>query len=184
MTTTTVVPTALPTAEAEVYASDHGIPVTLHATVHSRYTRHRLEFGTGRGVIVLARRRDCFAMVRRFRPAAGETFLELPRGMTDCNESAEASAVRSLISSTGHDLHDPLVMGQHCLDNAIYPAKVTMFYGVASNEPVQAPTGDGVESVEWWNLVALREKLFAGEIRDGHTLAGLAHYLGRRNSIG
>lgn len=180
MTITTAVLDATDQTETVVYESGHGVPVKLHAVERYSHTEHRLEFGTGEGVIVLARRQDSLAMVRRHRPATGETFLELPRGMVGADETPELAAMKHLQRLTGHELYDPLAMGIHYVDNAIYPAAITTFYGVASNDQIDRPRDSSVESVEWWGLSKLRDMIRLGEIRDGHTLTALAHYMSRR----
>lgn len=179
--TITITPAPAPEQlEAVVYESDHGVPVKLHAVQRYSHTEHRLEFGTGEAVVVLARRRDSLAMVRRQRPATGETFLELPRGMVDPDETAELASMRHTLHLTGHELYNPLVMGEHYLDNETQPVKVMTFYGAASPDQLALPRDPRVEGVEWWGLSKLRDMIRLGEIRDGHTLTALAHYMSRR----
>ncbi|GAA4924609.1 NUDIX hydrolase [Nesterenkonia rhizosphaerae] len=165
--------------ERLVYGSTHGVPVRLFGRDMGAYTAHRLQFGeAGGGVVIFGRHQDRLAFVRHYRSAVGETLWELPRGLMEPGESPEQAAAREFTEETGHSLSRTMVISEHYADTAIYPARSTVVYGVASAE-AQTRTDEEAQEVHWLDATAIGRLLAAGEIRDGHTLAALTHYFMR-----
>lgn len=165
--------------EQSVDQSDHGIPGSCHAEDRNTHTPHASQPDDGiGGVVIVARKADRICLIRHHRPVTDEALVELPRGLIGDGEDAEDAAKSSFTGETGHVLYQTRVLDTHYGNANTCPGEATVVYGVSSTAPIHRPDGD-IAGIGWFSTSSIRRMIADGEIRDGHTLAALAHYLAR-----
>ena len=126
-------------------------------------------------------------MIRQMRPAIDRETLELPAGARDSlTEDTADTAARELREETGYtsDKISPLIK----LKTAVaYCSEFTDVYLAEDLVPADGQHLDEAEeiNVEAFPLEILTEKIYAGEIQDAKTVAGIMAYaatIGRDSS--
>ena len=116
-------------------------------------------------------------MVRQYRYAAGEHFLEVPGGTCDprAKESHEEAARRELREETGYTPGRMVYLGYHYPNPALQDNRMHSFLALDC-ELTHSPELDPYEdlTVELMNVSDLYKMVFAGEIRHSLNLGTLA----------
>lgn len=121
-------------------------------------------------------------LIRQFRYAVGEVLWELPAGTLDrAAESPEACARRELEEETGYCADRLIRLGEFFTAPGFTDECMHVFQAEGLHPTQQRLDSDEVIEVSPLPWEAVREKVRAGEIRDGKTLAALyLHALRRR----
>lgn len=148
------------------------------------FQQHTLSTGgSNAGVVMIAELGEKVLFVESYRPAVGETLVELPRGMMDDSDTNDPlnAAARELSEETGYLLVNACVVGEYITDSGIYPSRVTVTSGTAVPPQGSAVTDGEVQSVRW---IATSEMsgLLGTTFRDAHTLAALNLWQARRGA--
>ncbi|MCC9204820.1 NUDIX hydrolase [Arthrobacter sp. zg-Y769] len=147
------------------------------------WLQHRLvaEHGTP-GVVIVAVADGHFAMVEHFRPAAGRSFLEFPRGFgspagpgTD-QEPALHDAGRELEEETGLQGTRFRVLGSVWADSSLLQGHAVVV-GAAVARSAKPLARDGeIDKFRWVPVESFPDLMAAGEIADGLTLSAYAFW--------
>ncbi|MCQ1995571.1 NUDIX hydrolase [Arthrobacter sp. zg-Y1171] len=149
------------------------------------WLQHRLvaEHGTP-GVVIVAVADGHFAMVEHWRPAAGRSFLEFPRGFGSPAGSgpdlAVRDAARELEEETGLQGTRFRVLGSVWADSSLLQGHAVVVATTVdrSAEPL---TRDGeIDGFRWVPVDSVPALMAAGEIADGLTLSAYAFWTGDR----
>lgn len=125
-------------------------------------------------VAILAYDGPKLVLVRQYRYAVGAELLEIPAGKLEENEQPLAAAFRELSEETGGFCTDLEPLGDYYGSPGILGEHISLFFGHLSGEGSQHPDEDEFLSVVRLLPDQLREKIAAGEIADGKTLAAFA----------
>jgi len=114
-------------------------------------------------------------LIEQFRHGAEEVILELPGGMVDNGESAEAAAKRELLEETGYSSNRWILLGQSRPNPAIQ--NNTIFHYLALDCDKTAETSfDEHESITTKMLLLDDVKSLIGQGKIGHSLVIAAFY--------
>ena len=135
----------------------------------------------GAAAVVPVREDGKILMVRQYRSALDRFTLELPAGAKNGREEpAEVCAARELEEETGYACRKLT----HLIDVNTTVAFCTERIGVFLAEDLvktqQHLDDDEYVEPEAWELDDLLEKIYAGEMTDGKTIAGLCAYAVKR----
>jgi ADP-ribose pyrophosphatase len=115
-------------------------------------------------------------LVRNYRPALGETLLELPAGTLEPPESAAACAARELEEEAGYRAASLDALVQFYSSPGFCTERMHVFLARGlSPVPPHPDPGERVEPV----LLRLKEavaRIARGEVRDAKTIAALLYY--------
>jgi ADP-ribose pyrophosphatase len=116
-------------------------------------------------------------LIRQFRYAVGEILWELPAGTLDRTaESAEACAHRELEEETGYRAGRLLPLGEFFTAPGFTDERMHVFHAEDLRPAEQQLESDELIEVFPLSWEEVQEKVRAGEIRDGKTLAALYLY--------
>ncbi|WP_300644683.1 NUDIX hydrolase [Nocardioides sp.] len=151
---------------------------------HGRaWTQHRVVVGDDAGgVVMVALRGGTVGLVRVWRPAVGESRLELPRGMRE-GADPEDDARRELLEETGHAAVSARKLGELDLDTSLVPTRIHVFK-VVIGEGSPGPSDGEVDEVVWVEASELPRLVAEGVVRDGISLAALAMWAASGGSSG
>jgi len=121
-------------------------------------------------------------LIRQFRYAVGDVLWELPAGTLDrAAESPEACAHRELEEETGYRADRVIPLGAFFTAPGFTDERMYAFRAEGLRPTAQRLDSDELIEVCPLPWSAIEEKVRAGEIRDGKTLAALyLHTLARR----
>jgi len=121
-------------------------------------------------------------LIRQFRYAVGEVLWELPAGTLDrAAESPEACAHRELEEETGYRAERLIRLGEFFTAPGFTDERMHVFRAEGLRPTAQHLDSDELIEVFPLSWDGIEEKVRAGEIRDGKTLAALyLHALARR----
>ena len=125
---------------------------------------------------------DRLCLIRNFRPAVGQTLIELPAGTLEPGEDPLSTAHRELAEETGYQAARIEPLCQILMSPGILHERVHIY--VASGltpGPMQLESGEQIEPL-WVDWAAAMQMVDCGEIVDGKTVAGLLFYDRRRRS--
>lgn len=133
---------------------------------------HRFRTTTdGYGAVVVVRRDGATLFVTVDRPAVGRRLLELPRGMSEPEDTGGiGTAARELHEETGFELVDPMHHGVVYPDSGLLADAVHVVAGSCSTTTVAPPE----HGTTWLTDAEIRSAIVAGELRDAISLAALA----------
>ena len=117
-------------------------------------------------------------LIRQFRPAIDREALELPAGARDSSgEDPAVTAARELEEETGYR-PGRMIKLAHILTAIAWCNESTDIYLARDLEPVSAQHLDEAEEIELciMSLDDLCSRIFAGEIQDAKTVAGIMAY--------
>lgn len=130
------------------------------------------------GVIIAVRRGEELLLLRHWRPAVGETLLEMPRGGVEPGERAEDAARRELLEETGlRPTEGTLVrLGSLRPDSGILSTRVEAFLAEVGPdaEPQLRDEGEGILECRFVGPREIDALIASGELTDGFTLATLS----------
>ncbi|MCC3265029.1 NUDIX hydrolase [Arthrobacter gengyunqii] len=138
------------------------------------------------GVVVVGVASGHFAMVEHWRPAAGRTFLEFPRGFgtPGGSDSADRAAItdarRELREETGLQGTQFQVLGRVWADSSLLQGHATVV-GAALDRSASAAAHDTeIDALHWVPVHQVPSLMEAGVIADGLTLSAYALWSARR----
>jgi len=174
------------------YEATDGFPLRLETAVltgagGAPYTHHRLVIADGRpGAVVIARTRDDILLVRSARPAVGDAFWELPRGVGEPDDSSgAATAARELQEETGHDAGDSMrVVGRFVIDTTVYPQPVDVVTCAVDLAGSRTDTDGEVDEARWLPIDDIDVAIADGRIRDAISLAAIAIWRAHTSEAG
>ena len=116
---------------------------------------------------------DRVCLIKQFRPAIGQTLLELPAGTRDPGEDALTTAQRELAEETGYRAKRWKKLNEFFLSPGILDENMHLFVAseLAAGEPARE-LGENIENL----VVPLREAIGMiddGRIADAKTIVGL-----------
>jgi ADP-ribose pyrophosphatase len=124
---------------------------------------------------------DTVVMIRNYRPATGETLLELPAGTLEADETPAACAARELIEETGYCASRLEPLMSFYTSPGVLSERMHAFVARDLTH-VGQQLADGEEiDVEPVRVDRIRQLLTAGELRDGKTIAVIGTYLLQRD---
>jgi 8-oxo-dGTP pyrophosphatase MutT (NUDIX family) len=138
--------------------------------------------GAGHGVVILALRDSRVGLVRTYRYPIGRYQWALPRGFAHGVDESE-SVRDELREETGANATSIQRLGVITPNSGILADEVSIYaVTVADRDTVPVDTVE-VNALEWVSLEELDQRIRAGEIDDGFTLAAWCLFsLSRRNS--
>ena len=132
----------------------------------------------GAAVLAIVDEREV-VLVQTRRPAQGHReALEIPRGYGEPGETSLACACRELREETGYQARPEQLtrLGHYQPNSAILASSVELYLArLSASDQVGGHDGE-VTGVILLPLETLRQRLLAGKLSDGFTLAALAHY--------
>lgn len=120
--------------------------------------------------------------VRQYRHAFGEMLLEIPAGVLEEGEGAEAGVLRELEEETGKKA------GKLEFLCEIYPTvgfcteRISLFIATELTEGVQKLDADEFLEIERYSLDEALDMIQRGEIKDGKTVAALFAWAVRKKA--
>ena len=133
--------------------------------------RFRSDAGGAGAVVVASDAEGRVLAVRVPRPMVGRVLWELPRGQGELSDSdVIETAGRELLEETGHVLADARDLGEVYADTGLSADRTHVVAGSASADAV----GAGEFDVAWLSGDRIAQRVAAGELRDGLSLAALA----------
>jgi len=140
------------------------------------------------GVVVIAERDGCIALVKQYRVTAGTHMWELPRGFgekidteggKDAASQARRAAHRELAEETGMRLRDARFLGDFFPDSGLLANSVSVVHGYVATDSVGRDV-DEIDEILWVETAKIGELIADGTLHDGVTLSALAVWrLGR-----
>ncbi|MFW6146776.1 MAG: NUDIX hydrolase [Thermodesulfobacteriota bacterium] len=118
-------------------------------------------------------------MISQYRHGCGRTFLELPGGLTDEDDSSpQDTAARELLEETGYRANDLVLLAKTYPQPAVLSNSGFTFVATGV-EKVADPMLDAAEDIEV-NLIDMRkipDMMQQGEINHGQSVMALSMYL-------
>lgn len=112
-------------------------------------------------------------MVRQYRNALDRYTLEIPAGGLNPGEDMMTCAIRECEEETGYKAHDVVHLIDVNTTVAFCNEKIGVYF-TRNLEPSQQNLDEGeYVSIERYSLDELLDKIYAGEITDGKTVAAL-----------
>ncbi|MBD8043757.1 NUDIX hydrolase [Arthrobacter sp. Sa2BUA2] len=135
------------------------------------------------GVVIVAVHEGRFAMVEHFRPVAGRSFLEFPRGFGtqggtgSVRAQAGRDAERELREETGLAGTGFTPLGNVWADTSLLQGSaVVVTAKLPSAAPVEAADGE-TDGLRWVPVEQFPQLAAAGEIADALSMAAYVHWL-------
>jgi len=126
------------------------------------------------GVAVLPLLDDRAILIRHYRHAVGGWCWEIPRGGVTLGVTAMDAARSELIEEIGAETHDMVMLGSLHGSTALIRGRVALL--LARIDTVGRPAlGEGIVEIRSFTAAAIDAMMAADEIRDGFTVAALAH---------
>lgn len=119
-------------------------------------------------------------MLRQFRPALGQTILELPAGTRDPQEAWLECAQRELREETGHRATELVSLGEIWPAPGLSNERMALYLAIGlAADPLPMDIDEEI-AVEMWRLDELVEMALDGRLEDAKSVAAVlrtAHYL-------
>jgi len=130
----------------------------------------------GSAVILPLVDENTVCLIRNYRPALGQSLIELPAGTLQRGEDPLVAAQRELIEETGFRPQRLQRLQSFYSTPGILDEQMTLFLatGLTPGDP-EREVGETIENVvvSWQ---AAMEMVLSGQIRDAKTMAGLLYY--------
>ncbi|GBC82299.1 ADP-ribose pyrophosphatase [bacterium HR10] len=150
---------------------------------NGRETTREIVRHPGSVVIIPVLDEERVLLIRQFRYAVGEVLWEFPAGTLDrAAESAEACAHRELEEETGYRAGRLIRLGEFFTAPGFTDERMHVFQAEDLRPAAQQLDSDELIEVVPLTWESVYEKVRAGEIRDGKTLAALYLYALRRRA--
>ena len=121
-------------------------------------------------------------MVRQYRLAVDKWTIELPAGKLDSNdEDFLVCAKRELEEETGYKSDNIEFLCDNYTAAAFCSEIVRIFVAKDLTEGVKHFDRDEELVTEEWSIEDLKKEVFAGNIKDGKTIAGIMSYIAKYN---
>jgi 8-oxo-dGTP pyrophosphatase MutT (NUDIX family) len=127
----------------------------------------------GSGVVLIARHKESYALVRTYRYPIGAYQWAFPRGFSH-GPDLEQTARMELREELGVEVRDQSVLGYLTPDSGLLAARVAVVLAEVDAESTTPEDTQEVEAIEWVDGIELRDRLRTGAIEDGFTLAAWA----------
>ena len=128
----------------------------------------------GHGVVVVARYRDQFGLVRVYRYPIGEFQWGFPRGFGDAGDSGPLdTAARELEEELGVDGASLRLLGKLTPDSGMLSSRVYVVEALVESSDDRPSDLDEIESWRWMPQEELIRCIGRGEIEDAFTLSAL-----------
>ena len=158
------------------------------------WRQHRLVADGGTpGVVVVGRYNGSFAMVEHWRPAAGRSFLEFPRGFgTSSPETIGEKTVgvvlqtiisdgaRELQEETGLEGTDFQLLGTVWADSSLLAGSASVLTATLVSDNPVGPVDGETDGLVWVAVEDFPRLMAAGQIADGLTLSAYALFMAAR----
>jgi len=125
-------------------------------------------------VAIVAMEEDRIVLIRQLRPAVGRHMLEIPAGILEPNEDPQVAAARELGEETG------LRAGRLERLGGIYSApgySSEYLHIYLATDLTAGPTnfdaGEEILDILWLGVEEVEDRIAAGEIEDGKTIAAV-----------
>lgn len=125
------------------------------------------------GVAILPIVDEKIGLIEIYRPALDKTFLEIPHGFVEENESNQKSAIRELLEETGVNCQTISSLGLLTPDSGIIGARVELFVAIGRMGTQQVGCELGIEGMHLFERKEIEEMIISGVIQDSFTLAAL-----------
>ena len=135
--------------------------------------------GGGAAIVAVRKSDSRILLVRQFRPAIGETILELPAGGRDGTEDTMVTAYRELQEETGYAAEEgSMIKLCHILTAVAWCDEFTDIYLAPSVSKVSSQQLDEAEdiNVEAFDLGDILQMIQEGTIEDAKTVAVICAY--------
>lgn len=119
--------------------------------------------------------------VRQYRHAFGEELLEIPAGVMEEGEEAEAAVLRELEEETGWRAGRLEFLCQMYPTVGFCTEKINLYFAFDLTPGVQNLDADEFIEVEIYSLAQALEMIAQGEIKDGKTIAAIFAYKSKYN---
>lgn len=139
---------------------------------HARYARWHPRFP---GVVVVPVRHGRVGLMKIYRHCIQQPSLEVPRGLVEQNEDAAQAAAREMREELGYEAATCRHLGHIYADTGLISRHIDVFVCEAgehiekSHDELESIAAD----VEWLIPTQLRDRIAAGHVRCGITLAAL-----------
>lgn len=133
---------------------------------------------TGQRAGIVAVRDGHVLLVRQYRLLINGLSWEIPGGKVDDGEAPADAAVRECLEETGvRCLHpEPLVFFHAGLDTRHNPTHIFQSSEIASRQEPEMIHSEEASGHEWVPLARSVEMVFAGQIQDSFSVAGILAY--------
>ncbi len=141
----------------------------------------------GAAAIVAVRLDGRPVLVRQYRNALGRETIEIPAGGLNRNpdgskEDTKLAALRELKEETGYEAQDAELLLSIYTTVAFCNEKIDIYLATGlKRHGAQHLDEDEYVNVEYYTLEALQKKIFACEIQDAKTVAGILAYAAKNN---
>jgi ADP-ribose pyrophosphatase len=115
-------------------------------------------------------------LIENYRPAVGQTLLELPAGTREPDEDPATTARRELIEETGYRAGRIELVARFFMSPGILSEEMHLFLAtglVPGEQDLQGGEQITVRVTPWDEVLRMIRE---GQIRDAKTLVGLLHY--------
>lgn len=123
-------------------------------------------------------------MLRQFRPALGQTILELPAGTRDPEESWPACAQRELREETGYRAGHFTALGEIWPAPGLSDERMALFLATDLTPDPLPMDADEAITVEAWPLAALLDRALDGRLQDGKSVVAILRAARRIQEFG
>ena len=118
--------------------------------------------------------------VRQYRHAFAEMLLEIPAGVLEEGEGAEAGVLRELEEETGKKAATLEFLCEMYPTVGYCTEKIQLFIATELSEGVQKLDADEFVEIEKYTLDEAIDMIYKGEIKDGKTIAALFAWAARK----
>ena len=118
--------------------------------------------------------------VRQYRHAFKEMLLEIPAGVLEEGEDAEAGVLRELEEETGKKAETLEFLCEMYPTVGYCTEKITLFIATELTEGQQKLDADEFLEIEKYTLDEAVDMIYKGEIKDGKTIAAIFAWMARK----
>ena len=118
--------------------------------------------------------------VRQYRHAFKEMLLEIPAGVLEEGEDAEAGVLRELEEETGKKAETLEFLCEMYPTVGYCTEKITLFIATDLTEGQQKLDADEFLEIEEYTLDEAVDMIYKGEIKDGKTIAAIFAWMARK----